>query len=110
MKTIRQHVGTLAVMAFAVLAMLTVSSVTFAPPISQASDGGAMSCADMKPTKGSPRCAKDCAAVCHALIIPPPLVGRTWTSTQVTYPTVFSRLTSVTVDGDDPPPRSLRKA
>ena len=110
MKIIRQHVGALAATAFAVFAMLVVSSVTFVAPTAQAMDQASVNCPDMSPIKPTPACTKNCVAVCHAFIIRQPVVAKTARSERATYATAYSRLTSVTVDGDDPPPRRVFKA
>lgn len=117
MTSVRRHITALVGIAFAVLAMLMVSTVSFASPVlavsgAEASSAMSADCSDMSMAaggaghqKGAPVCAKDCAIICHALITPPVGVSKVTGFEPVSYRIGQSRLTSVTVEKDDPPPR-----
>lgn len=105
MKTLRHHIPALTGAAIAVFAMLMVSTVAFAAPALAPAMMETSGCAEMTPEKGSPICAVDCAVICHALITPPVVIIKVQTFEPVSYTTGPSRLTAVTVEKDDPPPR-----
>ncbi|OYW40559.1 MAG: hypothetical protein B7Z42_03870 [Brevundimonas sp. 12-68-7] len=105
MKPIRSHIASLVGAAFAVLAMLMVSSVSVAAPASMMKVTSDEPCADMTSKKGSPPCSPDCAVICHALLVAPVVVGEVKVFEPVSYLSGYPRLTSVIVEGDDPPPR-----
>jgi hypothetical protein len=105
MKPIDRQIAPLIGAAFAVLAMLMVSSVSVAAPASAMQGMSAENCADMVPGKGTPPCSPQCALVCHALVLSSPALGKVTVFERVSYSVCCLGLMSVIVEGDHPPPR-----
>lgn len=105
MKPIFRYIAPLIGAALGVFALLMVSSVSIAAPASAMQGMSVESCADMVPGKGGPPCSAECAVICHALVLSPPVVGKVTVFERVSYSVAYLGLMSVIVEGDDPPPR-----
>lgn len=82
---------------FVATAALAVSSVDAAPHVAMSSD---MPCDQERAS-----CSTDCAVLCHALVMKPPMVEGPLGHTRPTYSVMQTVLTSFGVEAEDPPPR-----
>lgn len=88
----------------ALLATFFVATATLASnPPRQVGHDAAMS--SEMPCEPEATCAPDCAVLCQALVMQPPMIDQRVGHSRATYRVRTTVLGSLTVEAEDPPPR-----
>ena len=106
MKRFRYHLLALGAAVIAVLSMLLLTTVSFAAPARSPTIAAMAGCHDAGSNTGSPACSNDCAIVCHAIVVQPVELSPNPSWTTATYVVTVPHSSPVSVEADDPPPRS----
>lgn len=106
MKRLRRHSLGLVAVAVSMLSMLLLTTTSFAAPARSPSMVAMAGCHEASLKVGRPLCSKDCAVICHAIVFAPVELIRLASWTSATYIVTFPHSSPVSVEADDPPPRS----